>query len=240
MSLPKKILITGAALRTGRAIAFALADAGAELILHANRHFAEVEELKKHLPGSGHSCISGDLANDSDVKKICCHAFECDGIVLNASCYRHNYNGGDPDFDRLLEKVNYLSQTAILESFISGSINKKCGAAVALLDQAVCSSEENPYLDSRRSLWKKMKAFASAYGEYDLRFNAIAPGPMLPPPELGNTGLVKTLPALPLRRSVSLEDAAESVKFLLSCQSLTGSLLFVDCGQSLSNRNGVL
>jgi enoyl-[acyl-carrier-protein] reductase (NADH) len=85
-----------------------------------------------------------------------------------------------------------------------------------------------------------MKKYAIKYGKDDLRFNAIAPGPMLPPPELGDTKMVKTLPTLPLRRSVALEDAAKAVELLLSAQSLTGSLLFVDCGQSLVNRTEIL
>jgi hypothetical protein len=63
---------------------------------------------------------------------------------------------------------------------------------------------------------------------------------MLPPPELGDTKMVKTLPTLPLGRSVSLQDAASCTAFLLECRSLTGALLFADCGQSLVNRKNIL
>lgn len=239
MALPQKILITGAALRTGRAIAIHLAQRGAKLVLHANSHYQEALALCASLDGDGHTCCSGNLADDSDVDKLCSIARECDGIVLNASCYRYNYQGGDAAFDRLLEQVNYVSSVRILESFISG--NQNCGgAAVAMLDQEISSNADNPYLASRRALWRKMKDFAARYGKNDLRFNAVAPGPMLPPPELGDTKLVKTLPTLPLGRSVSLEDAAQCVEFLLSNRSLTGALLFADCGQSLKNRTEIL
>ena len=239
MALPQKILITGAALRTGRAIAFYLAERGAQVVLHADRHYREAQELRLILPGGGHICCAGNLADDSDVDKLCAAAFECDGIVLNASCYRHNYKGGDAAFDELLEKVNHYSAVRILQSFISGK-KTQGGAAVAMLDQEISSSENNPYLESRRALWQDMKYFAQEYGKDDLRFNAVAPGPMLPPPELGDTKMVKTLPTLPLKRSVALDDVARCVSLLLENRSLTGALLFADCGQSLKYRTQML
>ena len=239
MALPQKILVTGAALRTGRAIALHLAEKGAQIVIHAARHFKEAQELCTILPGNGHSCICADLAAERDVEKLCSAVADCDGIVLNASCYRHNYSGGDSSFDKLLEQVNHLAQMRIIDTFVANK-HPQGGAVVAMLDQEITSSKDNPYLASRRALWQDMKKYAIEYGKDGLRFNAIAPGPMLPPPELGDTKMVKTLPTLPLRRSVALEDAAKAVELLLSAQSLTGSLLFVDCGQSLVNRTEIL
>lgn len=239
MTLPRRILVTGAALRTGRAVASHLAKKGAVLLLHANRHVSEAQELCRSLPGNGHTVISGNLADDSDVDNICRHAASCDGVVLNASLYRYNYSGGDPDFDRMLDTVNHRSPLRIIEAFINAP-HPYGGSVVAMLDQELASGAGNPYLASRMALWQKMKEFACKYGKDDLRFNAILPGPMLPPPELGNTGMVKTLPTLPLRRSVSLEDVAACVELLLSCRSLTGAALFADCGQSLPERENQL
>ena len=239
MALPHTVLVTGAALRTGRAIAMRLAQAGAKVILHANKHSAEAQELCGMLPGEGHIAISGDLSSPDGVENICRHASGCDGLVLNASLYRHNYSGGDADFDRQLMEVNCNAQVRIIDSF-AGSPHPEGGAVVAMLDQAISSEEVNPYLESRRALWRRMKEFALLYGKDDLRFNAVLPGPMLPPPELGDTGMVRTLPTLPLGRSVDLEDAARCVEFLLSCRSITGTILFADCGQSVAKRKNVL
>ena len=239
MALPRTVLVTGAALRTGRAIAAHLAERGARVILHANRHTAEAQELCGVLPGEGHSVISGDLSTPDGVENICRHASGCDGIVLNASLYRHTYSGGDAVFDEQLFAVNCMAQVRIIDSFASAP-HPEGGAVVAMLDQAISSEEVNPYLESRRALWRKMKEFALLYGKDDLRFNAVLPGPMLPPPELGDTGMVRTLPTLPLGRSVDLEDAAMCVEFLLSCRSITGTILFADCGQSVAKRKNVL
>ena len=43
----------------------------------------------------------------------------------------------------------------------------------------------------------------------------------------------KTLPTLPLRRKVDLGELAEAVLFLCRMDSITGELLYVDCGQHL-------
>lgn len=233
--LPRRILVTGGAVRTGRAIVKLLSERGAQVVIHAREHRSEAEDLLSLLSGRGHSVIYGDLSDDRDVERIADAASKCDGVVLNASCYRHGYQGGDAEFDALLEKVNHASQVKIIRGFLSAP-HPDGGAVVAMLDQETASENDNPYLASRRALWLDMKKFAVEYGKDDIRFNALLPGPMLPPPELGDTRMVKTLPSLPLRRSVALEDAAESVAFLLACRSLTGTVLFADCGQSLANR----
>jgi NAD(P)-dependent dehydrogenase (short-subunit alcohol dehydrogenase family) len=235
----KRVLVTGAALRTGKAVASELAARGCTLVLHANRHIDEAVKLAEELPGSGHTAVQADLGVPDEVKILSREAEKCSGLILNASCYRHNYKGGNFVFDAVLEQVNYLAQVGLINAFVSKE-KKNGGAVVAFLDQAISSGESDPYLDSRRKLWSAMKEFAVKYGKDDLRFNAIAPGPMLPPPELGDTKMVKTLPTLPLGRSVSLQDAASCTAFLLECRSLTGALLFADCGQSLVNRKNIL
>ena len=63
--------------------------------------------------------------------------------------------------------------------------------------------------------------------------NAVAPGPVFPPRELGDAGMKRTPGTLPLKRPVSPADVADAVILLASSRSVTGSVLAVDCGQSL-------
>ena len=74
---------------------------------------------------------------------------------------------------------------------------------------------------------------AKEYGTLNLRFNAVCPGPMLPPAELPESKMEKTIATLPLQRRVEPEDLAKAVIFLLECDSITGAVLPVDCGQHL-------
>ena len=63
--------------------------------------------------------------------------------------------------------------------------------------------------------------------------NAVAPGPVFPPRELGDAGMKRTPALLPLKRPVSPEDVARAVVLLAASPSITGAVLPVDCGQSL-------
>jgi short-subunit dehydrogenase len=79
----KRALITGATGGLGRAIALALADAGATCIL-SSRKPDELEALAAELPGSGHATIPGDLAVEGDAERIVEAAGEIDILVANA------------------------------------------------------------------------------------------------------------------------------------------------------------
>ena len=74
---------------------------------------------------------------------------------------------------------------------------------------------------------------AAELGPLNIRVNAVAPGPVIPPPEFAANGMKKTLPTLPLRRKVELDDLTNAVLFLVGNRSITGVFLPVDCGQHL-------
>ena len=77
---------------------------------------------------------------------------------------------------------------------------------------------------------------AKAWGNFDIRINAVAPGPMLPPSWAPDSKMAKTLPTLALRRPVAVEDFTSAVEFLITNNSVTGAIIPVDCGQHLQMR----
>ena len=89
------------------------------------------------------------------------------------------------------------------------------------------------YALSRRALADATLELARELGPRNLRVNAVAPGPVLPPPWLPDGKMAKTIPTLPLRRKVELDDLTSAVLFLCRNDSITGQILCVDCGQSL-------
>ncbi len=76
-------LLTGATGGLGRAIASALADRGATLIL-SGRNAEALEELAGELPGSGHLTVPADLAQAGAASKLVADAGEVDVLVANA------------------------------------------------------------------------------------------------------------------------------------------------------------
>ncbi len=78
----KTVLLTGATGGLGRAIAAALADRGATLVLSARREDA-LRELAASLPAE-HRVVPADLGDDGAAERLAADAGAVDGLVANA------------------------------------------------------------------------------------------------------------------------------------------------------------
>ena len=231
----KNILVTGGAKRVGAVIVRHLAAQGARVVIHCNTSLAEAETLCGSLPGTGHKVLSFDLSIPGEAEKLFRAASPLDAVVNNASLYRH---GGDYDeaTKNMLYEVNYASPLALMR-LLAQNPPAGGGAAVNVLDQEILSprARNNAYLESRRLLMASTLEFAKEYGPLNLRFNAVAPGPMIPPRGMENSSMAKVLRSVPLNRPVSPEDLAETVLFIIANDSLTGAVIPADGGQHLKN-----
>jgi short-subunit dehydrogenase len=79
----RSALLTGATGGLGRAIAAALADRGAKLVLSARKQEA-LDALAAELPGEGHRTLVCDLAEPGAAEKLAAEAGEVDVLVANA------------------------------------------------------------------------------------------------------------------------------------------------------------
>jgi short-subunit dehydrogenase len=79
----RRALLTGATGGLGRAIAKALAQRGASVILSARKAEA-LEALAAELPGEGHRVVPADLAEPGAAQKLAAEAGEVDVLVANA------------------------------------------------------------------------------------------------------------------------------------------------------------
>jgi short-subunit dehydrogenase len=79
----RSALLTGATGGLGRAIAAALANSGAKLILSARKPEA-LAELASELPGDGHRTIPADLAEPGAAEQLAADAGAVDVLVANA------------------------------------------------------------------------------------------------------------------------------------------------------------
>jgi len=228
----KRVLVTGGALRVGAALSRAFAGAGAQVFIHCRNSREQAGTLASELPGSGHAVVCADFSAgaggaDELWEKL---PAPVDILVNNASCYRL-----PETLAHLYEQVNHLAPVRLMERFAAQKIAE--GAAVNLVDQAVLNlhhTEDERYVESRRKLVRATRDFAFRYAKRNLRFNAVAPGPVLPPPGLENSKMEKTLKRVPMGRPVALDDLVSAVLFLAGNSSVTGAVLPVDCGCSLA------
>ena len=228
----KNILVTGSAKRIGAEIVRQLAEKGCHVIIHCNTSLPQAEELLASLPGKGHKIIQADLSIPGEAQKLFDNVPALDCIINNASLYRH-CGIYDEKTAKELWEINYTSPLVLMQNFVNAPPRE--GAVINILDQEILSSrpQTGAYLESRLALKQATLEFAKAYGKNNLRFNAVCPGPMLPPAELPESKMEKTIATLPLLRRVEPADLARAVIFLLECDSITGAVLPVDCGQHL-------
>ena len=110
----KRALITGATGGLGRAIAQALADAGATCVL-SSRKPDELEALAAALPGTGHATIPGDLAVEGDAERIVEQAGDIDILVANAGLPGTGHLE-NVDRDRVVATVRVNIEAPILQA----------------------------------------------------------------------------------------------------------------------------
>ena len=233
----RRVLITGAAQRLGSVIARAFAECGAAVVVHCFRSKDDAEKLVASLPPCPapfeHEVVSCDLANLDAVRRIAETVGPVDYLVNNAAMWIRG-NAPRSELDRQ-ETVNHLAPVELIRRFAALCSDGREFSAVNILDAATLSANSapaSPYEAAKHALRRDTLALARELAPC-IRVNAVAPGPVFAPRELGDAGM-KHIPAtLPLERPVGPEDVARAVVFLASTPSVTGAVLPVDCGQSL-------
>jgi len=236
--MKQTVLITGAALRIGRAITEHLALRGWDVIVHAHRSTAEADALCAQLRADGHSAwrVGGDLAEEDGADAVFDAAVRAagrvDALVNNAACFRRQplADATVDDFEHLW-RLNALTPMRLTQRLARHlSERGASGCAVQLLDQRIAGAAAPgiaPYLISKKAL----EAFTlSAALEFapSLRVNAVAPGAVLAPV---SHDAREPAGAFPLGARPTPEHVAEAVAYLLGARSVTGQILFVDGGQ---------
>lgn len=227
----KCVLITGSAKRCGAELAKSFASDGAEVIIHCNRSTKEAKELLATLPGNGHQMIAADFSSPAGVAELISQLGRVDIVINNASLFFRPGSPEDLAGAALYHQVNFLAPKQILEAWAKQDLPEGC--AVNILDQAVLNPGTGSYWQSRYDLMHLGNSLARTLGERNLRINAVAPGPLLPPYWKPDSKMEKTLPTLPLHRPVTVADFVNAVKLLCTSDSITGAVLPVDCGQHL-------
>lgn len=238
----KKVVITGAGRRIGSALARAFAARNARIVIHYNRSEKEALALLEELGGTkaGHCVFQCDLTDPAVLRKTAPEFLKDASILINNASVYLRRTIGPETFEEAENQfaVNFTAPVEMMKLFAGN-----CGESpliINMLDQGICRPDENSfsYALSKKALAEATRA-AALHLAPRIRVNGIAPGPVLPPRELPFSKMEKTLKSVPLEKPVSVEDICRGALFLAENDSMTGAILYIDCGQSLCKTPGL-
>ena len=238
----KRALVTGSKSGIGFAIAKRLAQAGAEIILHARSDSSEVEKAKMKLAKVAKEDVAtvfGDFSDPNSCRSI----FEAlkkehkpiDILVNNAAiqpiCALADL--GSAEISQMLE-TNL--QVPIMMTRYFAEYSEKGGSIVNIcsIEGLTPALNHSHYAASKAGLIHFTKAAAIELGSKNIRVNSICPG-LTDRQNLKNDwpeGVKNWLDNVPLHRLGTGEDIANAALFLVSDASsfITGANLIVDGG----------
>ncbi len=230
----KLALVTGASRGIGRAIAVALAGAGAEVVLGYRSGKDEAEQLAAEIGGRA---VQADVSSPDDARRLVEEAGDIDVLVNNAGLTRDGLLARMSDDDwRTVLDTNLSSVFYTCRAVTRPMMKKRRGSIVNISSIVGVHGNwgQTNYAASKAGIIGFTKSLARELGSRNIRANVVAPGYV-------KTQLTEVLPDeataamiqnTPLGRVAEPEEIAGAVRFLASDEAsfITGEVLLVDGG----------
>ena len=232
-------IVTGAGRRLGKAFAEALADHGANVVVHYGHSAEEAEKVVRGLLARGvqSAAIQADLANPTEAAELVDRAENAIGkidLLVNNAAVFGPIEAPDASIEdwQLHMNVNLTAPFLIAQQFARSRENKP-GSIVNLLDWRAMrpGADHFPYTISKAALAALTRGLAVSFAP-GIRVNGLALGAILPPSDGGTDDPLERVPS---GRWGTIEEAVEALLFLLiGPEYVTGEILHVDGGRHLA------
>jgi NAD(P)-dependent dehydrogenase (short-subunit alcohol dehydrogenase family) len=237
----KVALLTGGA-RIGQVVAHSLAARGCDLALvyRASRDAAEASAQAAISAGVRAITIQAD-ATDKDQIAAAVEATHrtldrIDILVNMASVYLSTPDPNEADWSHTIDAN---ARSVFLFATSVAPIMKQSGGAriINFADWLPVSGRPRyrgfvPYYSSKAAVVALTESLALELAP-EILVNAIAPGPILAPPDLTPEQNIEVMKATPLQRWGGAEEIAKAVLFLIDSDFITGECIRVDGGRHL-------
>ncbi|MBI3305186.1 SDR family oxidoreductase [Candidatus Parcubacteria bacterium] len=239
----KTVLITGAA-RVGRVVARALAETDMHIALTFRGSKDAAEETAESVRAEFNVraiTVQGDTTDSADIERIVktvSHELgEPAALVYMASLYNTTpiINPTDEDWQKFYD-VHVKGAARLVDALEPGMVEQGGGRVVLFADVAAIK----PYAERGWESYLPSKGAVIALTRYLARtraphilVNAIAPGPIEPPPGMSQKEIEAAAKDTLLKRWIGAEEIAKTVKFLLETDAITGQCIAVDGGRTI-------
>ena len=238
-------LVTGGAVRAGRAITVALADAGYDMVVNYHSSEEAARSLEVELTGQGREVLlaPGDVSDAFAVEligqKVRDRFGRLDVLVNSAATFISTplLEIGSDEWDSVMG-VNLKGPHLMVREF-APLLLESGGSIVNVADHMGLK----PWVRyAHHSIAKaglvhltRIQAVALAP---DVRVNAVAPGLVLAPESMSEAAVEREVESTLLRRPGTPEDLTRTVLFLVESPFITGQTIVVDGGGTLDETPG--
>jgi len=235
-------IVTGGAVRLGRALAERLAREGVDVCIQYGNSGAAAEETVHTLEGLGVRATSVQADFHEPVgaaERVCSHALRefgrVDVLINSAAIFEHGslLETDEANWDRHLN-INLKAPAFLSRAFAKSLEPGRPAHIVNVVDWRA----ERPgagylaYTVAKAGLVALTKALALDLAP-QVQVNAIAPGAILPAPGASQEQFEALGRQSPLQRTGHPDDIANAVVYLLRSEYVTGEVMHVTGGQEL-------
>jgi len=244
MELTGKVALITGGKRIGAVVAAALAKNGADVALVYNRSRAEADETAAAVRAAGLRAITvqGDVTSADDCRRLVDAAVgelgRLDILINMASLYASKPFAELTEADWDLQLSVDLRASFLCSHAAAAHMKTSGGRIINFADWLVASSRPRyegylPYYVAKAGVKALTEALATELARDQILVNAIAPGPILAPPDMSAEESQAVAKSTPLGRWGGEAEIAKAVLFLVGTDFVTGETIRVDGGRHL-------
>jgi pteridine reductase len=238
----KVALVTGGAHRVGKAIILMLAEAGANVVINYNRSAGEAEQSVAEARALGVDALAlqCDVSDWPSVQSMAATIEDRFGgvdIIVNSASHfgKTPFPSTDPAVQNMFHQVTRILLDGtyyVCNRLAPGMMARGEGAIVNIIDLSAWNPWPNFLAHSvgKAGLLAMTRQLALELAP-TVRANAVAPGPVLPPPGYSEEQQAASAGRTLLGRWGTPQDVALAVKFLVEADYITGEVITVDGGE---------
>lgn len=239
----KTVIVTGSSRGIGRAIAYAFANAGHNVVLNGRKEISE-EQLSElsHFGGEIYPCI-GDISDPDFASRLIKETKDkfgsVDVLINNAGITRDNLllRMTEEEFDQTID-INLKGTFYTTKAASKFMLKQKSGCIINLASVVgqVGNAGQANYAASKAGIIGFTKSVARELAPRGITVNAIAPGFVDSDMTDVLSDKVKEtiLTQIPLKRLGQPEEVAEAALFLSNQMYITGQVINVDGGMVMN------
>ncbi|MFD2179038.1 pteridine reductase [Veronia pacifica] len=243
MNQDKVVLVTGAARRLGKVITETFHSAGFKVVIHCHSSLEEGHALAAALNverEDSAAVIQADLCDENAVKRLAIEAINVWGrlncLINSASMFYPTPvdSATSKDWDALFG--SNLKAPFFLTQSCAAALRDSAGSVINIADIYADRplKGHSLYCMAKAANVMMTKSLAVELGP-EIRVNGIAPGAILWPENgMDDAEKENIINTVPLARKGTAEDVAKAILDLESSRYITGQILTVDGGRSLS------